>query len=344
MRTCTSRALAVTTATALVASSALVSCSKDEKSAATENLALPVAQNFSASTNLKAVTRDEVRQDIIDDRDFFDNQPEDDDAGQKCLKERMSASKIEASGSTLRIAASIDLTDCIKLGLASLGTVNKVEAVATFEISGTCEGEDLSAINGKAILEIASTDNPAKACSTAKVVTQKRLTIAKFALNFTAEGKTYEMASSTVSAFGTAELGVCTKRRDTDKQQVTLDEGCLSRTKTTTTSQKLDGVAGEEEGKVNLSIISFKNIVGTLADNPWFVSGKAEFDIIGWTGVVTYAGATTPPKFTIKKDGQETEHSFPAASSLASLGPAPAGAASIMAGWSQKLIEALPQP
>ncbi len=70
----------------------------------------------------------------------------------------------------------------------------------------------------------------------------------------------------------------------------------------------------------DLRIISNKGLVGTIADNPWYEARTASVEWNGWVGVVTYAGATTPPKFTLEKDGQKTDHSFPAASAAVPAG------------------------
>jgi hypothetical protein len=295
------------------------SCSEDKDSNNSgQSLPLPTAETFKSSGKLKLMARSEVSAKLTDLDDLYDDRPEVAEPDQKCFTDRLGGLKVQASGSTLKIQGDLDLFDCFRTTLGDSVKVTTGSFKSTFEFEGVCEGKDVSAANGKTLAELgAATD---KLCADVAVASQRSLSTGRLTLSLAAEGKTVEIETEFHSAFGTAALAPCTRRRDAAKQQWTQDDGCINFSKTSTIKQRVDGVADPAEGTDDLRTISYKGLVGTIADNPWYEAGTASFEWNGWTGVVTYAGATTPPKFTLEKDGQKTDHTFPPVSAASPAG------------------------
>jgi hypothetical protein len=296
-----------------------ISCSEEKDSNNTEQaLPLPTAETFKSSGKLKLVARSDMSSKITDLDDLYDDRPEVSEPDQKCLTDRFGSLKVQASGSTLKIQGTMDLFECFR---STLGDSVKVTAGAfkmTVDFETVCEGKDVSSVNGKTLVELGTADD--KLCTDVAVATQRSLSAGSLTLALAVEGKTVEIETEFHAGLGTASLTPCTRRRDAAKQQWTQDDGCMDFSKTRNVKQRIDGVADTAEGTDDLRTISYKGLVGTIADNPWFEAGTASIEWNGWTGVVTYAGATTPPKFTLEKDGQKTDHSFPPVSAASPAG------------------------
>ena len=286
-----------------------ISCSEDKDSNNSEqSLPLPTAETFKSSGKLKLVARSDMSAKITDLDDLYDDRPEVSEPDQKCLTDRFGSFKVQASGSTLKIQGTMDLFECFR---STLGDSVKVTAGAfkmTVDFESVCEGKDVSSVNGKTLAELGTADD--KLCTDVAVATQRSLTAGSLTLSLAVEGKTIEIETEFHTASGTASLAPCTRRRDAAKQQWSQDDGCMDFLITRTVKQRVDGVADSAEGTDDLRIISYKGLVGTIADNPWFEAGTASLEWNGWAGVVTYAGAKTAPKFTLEKDGQKTDHNF----------------------------------
>jgi len=296
-----------------------ISCSEEKDSNNTaQALPLPTIETFKSSGKLKLVARSDMSTKITDLDDLYDDRPEVSEPDQKCLTDRLEGLKVQASGSTLKIQGTIDFFDCFRSTLGDSVKITTGAFKMTVEFEAVCEGKDVSAVNGKTLVELGAADD--KLCTDVVVASQRSLSTGRLTLAMAVEGKTVEIETQIDSAFGTASLTPCTRRRDEAKQQWTQDDGCMDFSKTRNVKQRIDGVADPAEGTDDLRTISYKGLVGTIADNPWYEAGTASFEWNGWTGVVTYAGATTPPKFTLEKDGQKTDHTFPPVSAASPAG------------------------
>ncbi len=309
-------------------------CSNDESDDKADEIDpiptdLVTLADLAQGTAPKELTRGEAVEQIKDQEEFFDQRPEEEEEEeselekrqQACFDEVYSTAKVKSAKERASITVDWDLSKCWGQEYVTDANLKAVSLVLKGSFQVSCKGADLLALNGKSFLELAATNpNPfAAACRTADTWDSISVTRLQSSSTITSEGQDIERESLTVDANATADLKPCTRKKSATDGQWQLDAGCAYISKQRTIKSRTAGTADENEGKEDWTKIEFNNLVGkTTGASPWFESGSASFNINGWTGAVTYAGATTPPAFTLEKDGQKTDHTFdPIASSLA---------------------------
>ncbi len=120
----------------------------------------------------------------------------------------------------------MDLFDCFRKTLGDSVKITTGVFKSTFDFESVCEGKDVSAANGKTLAELGAAED--KLCADVTVASQRSLSTGRLTLVVATEGKTAEIETEFHSAFGSAALAPCSRRRDTAKQQWTQDDGCIN--------------------------------------------------------------------------------------------------------------------
>ncbi|MBM4251836.1 MAG: hypothetical protein FJ146_07680 [Deltaproteobacteria bacterium] len=223
--------------------------------------------------------------DVPADRESVTN-----DSSEDCLKPQHSA-KWVANKLSAKLAYAIDTSECEKKKNTDL-TYNKYTSVVRAYMYLTCEGGDLSAMNGKTQAEIA--DSPL--CPQLQRRFEFRSDVESDGVN--AEGIQIKTKVSNIVFMGSKDLGGC-KIKHVDNKQI-LSDDCIDVTMTAfSTSAEYEGVEVFNSKTYDLEKLSYKGVVDDMSsqDNIWHESGSIDIEKNNWAGTITYAGSKVNPTY-----------------------------------------------
>lgn len=281
---------------------AQLSCSDDDGSdsnamAAPESPFL-TAEDLAKPTTLTSLSAADVKEQIFTNMDLFENEaqsavrlagdetPEMGDGSEgdsegSCIEELTSSGKFKVvDGSKVIYAAAYDLSSCFKQleGESQESPMKMTEVKGVVYTEFTCDGADLSALDGKTLKEVGEAETT---CAGTGSYLLNNSSIAKGEVTFGEQTKTYERVGA--YAESTADNTPCAISKEgnvfsnanpcrrVDISEVTFD-GKISSEYLMTLTQDLKW----EEGK------------------RWYNSGKIDVTMNDWTGTVTYNGQTAP--------------------------------------------------
>jgi hypothetical protein len=207
-----------------------------------------------------------------------------------CFGDGFSKVKVSAAGEKVSVDVNLDLTGCLKkLWSQEQDGVSAdiSKAKLAIYIEQTCVGLDLSSYDGKSLEEM---ETPPECGTTYMLMNMKSEMLGSMSAN----GQTTEINSVTVNSVASGANEPCF----TKKTGETLEEdGCVEIYKS---------VGGEGSVDNEYSRYWHKNLTWTDSEkNSWYTSGSIDVDLNGWSGSVSFQGATTNPSYTMN-NGSET--------------------------------------
>lgn len=261
-----------------------------------------------SATNAKILTSSQVLAKIHGNSDLMDDTPDDD--SDECSDEILGAT-LSAEDDKLTYGVDLDLSACFEKVFAKDLTDFDLVALKVlfkfyFEIQ--CDGADLSSYDGQSFKDVSEAEDDIVGCEDATTGSTLSHTQSTFEMTIKSQKEPFveiERKTLTLSIDSGPKGKACLSTRSGDLS--TGEDGCLSISKDTFQSSKVDGEADDDEGKVHYSKIVKNALVSAKGDNRWYTGGAMKVTFDNWTGDVTYTDATTAPTFTIT-DGTETEN------------------------------------
>jgi hypothetical protein len=299
----------------------LVSCGKDEKKSEDPGLSVPdsiISEAAVTPVTLKAFDAALIKSDMEGAGYTYQSKTKDDTSDPSCSEKLTNVKTIEALGSTVRAVYEVDTSACIKEDLEKSEPFKGADFTGLTASSSErlivyykCEGANLSAYNGKTMLDI---ENGVPECDKASrsdfkleiILEQKTSGIIKLAGD-TPTNYTYETDYKTNVVFRGEGLSVCSSTLS--GAELTFSDSCRE-IQTSVITSKI-GVVGSEEngednGKMDYTKMTYSGLKRLAeSQDPWYSAGAMNVVRNDWTGTVKYSSPTAEPIFEMKK-GVET--------------------------------------
>lgn len=198
---------------------------------------------------------------------------------------------IAASGDTMTIKGTVDVSDCIKIRNEPVED-GQIQVYAKL----LCPGKDLGAFDGKDVSDL--TAMPCADSTDVQFINQSIVDLkSKVRVGGIAP---FDLVIKEQHSFADGNGQGCHYKGKTD--DLAYARECVAVTKIAYDSPYRLPVIGLPLNKVSFFKATFKDLP-FVADGakPWYDSRTAKFEFDGWNGDVTYQGVDSGPKFRAKK-------------------------------------------